>query len=179
MPIKFLPLLFLLVNQFLFAQQTNDITGTVYLDNDPVFGADIYIKEHSKGTTTNEKGAYTLSGIPLGKNTLNISYVGTKTQNKIITVTKNINTVDIYLVSDNNLEEVVISVPGSKLQKDLVVNVEKKKLADLNRSSAVTLAESITNINGVSQTSTGVSIGKPVIRGLSSNRVVTFAQGTV
>ena len=178
MPIKFLPLLFLLVNQFLFAQQTNDITGTVYLDNDPVFGADIYIKEHSKGTTTNEKGAYTLSGIPLGKNTLNISYVGTKTQNKIITVTKNINTVDIYLVSDNNLEEVVISVPGSKLQKDLVVNVEKKKLTDLNRSSAVTLAESITNINGVSQTSTGVSIGKPVIRGLSSNRVVTFAQGT-
>ena len=75
MSIKLLPLLFLLVSQFLFAQQTNDVTRTVYLNNEPVFGADIYIKEHSKGTATNEKGAYTLSGIPLGKNTLNtVSY---------------------------------------------------------------------------------------------------------
>jgi len=159
--------------------QDGVISGKVFLDNEPAIGAEVYIKEISKGTVVNENGAFILKGLALGKVNLNFSYVGAKTQTKIITVTKNTPEVVVYLVSDaNTLDEVVISVPGSKLQKDLVVNVEKKKLTDINISSAVTLAESITNINGVSQTSTGVSIGKPVIRGLSSNRVVTFAQGT-
>jgi iron complex outermembrane receptor protein len=32
-------------------------------------------------------------------------------------------------------------------------------------------------IPGVSQVSTGTSIGKPVIRGLSGNRVLVYSQG--
>ena len=39
------------------------------------------------------------------------------------------------------------------------------------------LAEGITNIAGVESVSTGNSIGKPVIRGLSSNRVLVYTQG--
>ena len=39
------------------------------------------------------------------------------------------------------------------------------------------MAEAISNIPGVEQTTTGAGIGKPVIRGLSGNRIVTYAQG--
>ena len=56
------------------------------------------------------------------------------------------------------MQEVIVSVPGSKLQKDLVVNVSKQKLADINYASSNSLAESITNIAGVSQNSTGNSL---------------------
>ncbi|HEX9601605.1 MAG TPA: TonB-dependent receptor, partial [Mariniflexile sp.] len=44
-------------------------------------------------------------------------------------------------------------------------------------NGAVNLADGITNIAGVESVTTGLSIGKPVIRGLSSNRVLVYAQG--
>jgi iron complex outermembrane receptor protein len=40
-----------------------------------------------------------------------------------------------------------------------------------------TLIEGLATIPGVSQVSTGTSIGKPVIRGLSGNRVLVYSQG--
>ncbi len=41
----------------------------------------------------------------------------------------------------------------------------------------MTLAEAISGIPGVEQSTTGTGIAKPVIRGLSGSRIVTYAQG--
>lgn len=167
----------ILMSQFI-QSQNQEVTGTVYLENEPLFGAEIFISELNKGTTSNKKGVFTLANIPKGKHLIEISYFGAAPFNKIINITSSNVNFTFNLIAESALEEVVISVPGSKLQKDLVVNVQKKKLSEINAVSSTTLAESISNINGVSQNSTGTSIGKPVIRGLTSNRVVTFAQGT-
>ncbi|WP_010520741.1 TonB-dependent receptor [Aquimarina agarivorans] len=159
--------------------QNGAISGTVYLDNQPIQGAEVYVKSAQLyGATTDKYGNFTLTGLSQGKTEVYISYLGAVPKTISVLVEKNTTDVNVYLVLDTNLGEVIISVPGSKLQKDLVVNVEKKKLSEINQASSNTLAESITNINGVSQNSTGNSIGKPVIRGLTSNRVVTYAQGT-
>src|SRR5690606_27350971 len=58
-----------------------------------------------------------------------------------------------------------------------VMKVEYAKIADLRTKGATTLADGITNIPGVSIVSTGTGIGKPVIRGLTSNRVLVYTQG--
>ncbi len=159
--------------------QKGILTGTVYVENEAVPGAEVYVKgEVLKGTTTDINGNFRLEGLIYGKQTIHFSFVGTTSKTETVEITKNTIPLKIYLKYDTSLAEVVISVPGSKLQRDLVVNVEKKKISEINEASSTTLAESITNINGVSQNSTGSSIGKPVIRGLTSNRVVTFAQGT-
>ncbi len=159
--------------------QNGEISGTIYLNNQPILGAEIYVKgDQLKGTITKENGSFLLSGLNFGQVEVYFSYLGAIPQTRIITIQKNTPNITVNLESDAQLDEVVISVPGSKLQKDLVVNVEKKKLSEINQASSNTLAESISNINGVSQNSTGSSIGKPVIRGLTSNRVVTYAQGT-
>ena len=71
----------------------------------------------------------------------------------------------------------VISVPGGKLQSENIVNIERRKLEQLQQTAPATLAEAISNIPGVEQNTTGTGIGKPVIRGLSGNRIVTYAQG--
>ena len=55
--------------------------------------------------------------------------------------------------------------------------MSKKKITELKSQGATTLSDGITNIAGVESITTGVSIGKPVIRGLSSNRVLVYAQG--
>ncbi len=55
--------------------------------------------------------------------------------------------------------------------------MERVTATELQKQGALTLSEGITTIPGVSTISTGVGIGKLVIRGLSANRVATFAQG--
>ena len=57
------------------------------------------------------------------------------------------------------------------------MKVEQATVANLKANGAVNLAEGITNIAGVESVTTGLSIGKPVIRGLSSNRVLVYTQG--
>src|SRR5690606_8265991 len=67
--------------------------------------------------------------------------------------------------------------PFHKLQSENVMKVEHARVADLKANGALTLSEGISNIAGVESISTGQGIGKPVIRGLSSNRVLVYTQG--
>lgn len=178
---KISTIIFVLVAQCIVAQQYGEIEGTVTLDGEPLLGANVMysIGQNRFGAVSDENGNFTLESIPVGERQLVFSYVGASSVKRKVTVKERlVLRLDVNLESVLSLNEVVVSVPGSKLQKDLVVNVEKKTLAKINIASSVTLAESITNLTGVSQNSTGGSIGKPVIRGLTSNRVVTYAQGT-
>jgi iron complex outermembrane receptor protein len=50
-------------------------------------------------------------------------------------------------------------------------------MKNLSRKGTSTLIEGLATIPGVSQVSTGASIGKLVIRGLSGNRVLVYSQG--
>lgn len=170
----------ILAIQTMIGQEVGKVKGKVTLDNETILGANVYLKtDASNGVSTDFDGLYILENLPVGEQIISFTYVGANTIDKRVVVVANETvTLDINLTSNVSLQEVVVSVPGSKLQKDLVVNVEKQQLSKIYQATSTTLAESITNLNGVSQNGTGTSIGKPVIRGLTSNRVVTYAQGT-
>jgi iron complex outermembrane receptor protein len=76
-----------------------------------------------------------------------------------------------------HLEEVIISTLYNKIQSQNVMKVEHASVKTLKENGAVSLIDVIATIRGVSQISTGNSIGKPVIRGLSGNRVLVYSQG--
>jgi iron complex outermembrane receptor protein len=57
------------------------------------------------------------------------------------------------------------------------MKVEHQRMKSLQQKGTATLIEGLATIPGVSQVSTGTSIGKPVIRGLSGNRVLVYSQG--
>jgi iron complex outermembrane receptor protein len=57
------------------------------------------------------------------------------------------------------------------------MKVEHETIKELQQKGTATLIEGLATIPGVSQVSTGTSIGKPVIRGLSGNRVLVYSQG--
>ncbi|SHF77698.1 iron complex outermembrane recepter protein [Flavobacterium fluvii] len=75
------------------------------------------------------------------------------------------------------LDEVIISTAFNKIQSQNVMKVEHESIKSLQQKGMTTLIESLATIPGVSQVSTGTSIGKPVIRGLSGNRVLVYSQG--
>jgi len=162
--------------------QTNSITlqGTITDTNgNPLSFSSVILTKTNKGASANANGAYRIETIVPGTYTVVASFIGYHAVEKLVVLEKEIETLD-FILEENvaALDEIIVSVPGGKLQKELVVNVEKQKLADIYTTFSNTLAESISNLNGVSQNTTGNSIGKPVIRGLTSNRVVTYAQGT-
>jgi len=75
-----------------------------------------------------------------------------------------------------NLEEVVVSTPFKESLKNNVLKVNKLNFKNLNNTKSINFSKSILEIPGVSIITTGPGISKPVIRGLSSNRIVVFNQ---
>jgi iron complex outermembrane receptor protein len=75
------------------------------------------------------------------------------------------------------LDEVIVSTAFNKIQSQNVMKVEHSTIKELQKKGMATLIEGLATIPGVSQVSTGTSIGKPIIRGLSGSRVLVYSQG--
>lgn len=157
----------------------NSVSGTVTdLQNQPVPGVSVYVAELHKGTTTDENGKYSLNNLPKGGLRIAFTFVGYTTQNKNIEKLLKENTLDILLTQAAfEMDEVIVSTAFSKLQSQNVMKVEHETIKTLQQKGTSTLIEGLATIPGVSQISTGTSIGKPVIRGLSGNRVLVYSQG--
>jgi len=75
------------------------------------------------------------------------------------------------------LEEFVVSTPTGKLQGENITYITSIKLNGTNSIQNNTIGEVLTNVPGVYVSGVGRGISKPVIRGLSGNRVVTYVDG--
>ena len=154
------------------------LTGRILDDEDgsSVSFATIFIKEIEHGTIADENGRFKLSLNGLKKITLQISSVGYVAFEQHIDLGQT-NDFEFRLVPKHlQLDEVIVSIPGGKLGEEHVVNIEAVSMKLLNESSPLTLASAIAMIPGVDQLSTGSAIGKPVIRGLTGNRLVVYSQ---
>ena len=174
---KFIITLMLGFSTILSAQ--NSVTGKITdTKNQPIIGVSVYAPELHKGTSTDENGKYTLSNIPTGTAKLTFAFTGFATQNKTINVLKKENILDIILEETVlHMDEVIVSTAFNKIQSQNVMKVEHSTIKELQQKGTSTLIEGLATIPGVSQVSTGTSIGKPVIRGLSGNRVLVYSQG--
>lgn len=94
----------------------------------------------------------------------------------IVSVAQN-NTTQPKKDTIHQMDEVIVSTAFNKLQSQNVMKVEHIKLSTLQQKGEITLVEGLAKTPGVSVISTGASIGKPVIRGLSGNRVLIYSQG--
>lgn len=162
------------------ASSQNSLMGTITSknNNEPI-SATVYIPQLEKGTAADFEGNYELKNIPDGNYNVVFSFLGYATVSKKINFSNNQTIIENLQLDESavEMEEVIVSTPFHKLQSDNVMKVERVSTDDLNSSGAVTLADGIKNIAGVDLITTGTGIGKPVIRGLSSNRVLTYIQG--
>ena len=174
---QFLFMLIAMVSTVTIAQ--NYISGQVTINDssEPIPYANIYFPQLEKGTTTDDKGNFTINNLPSGVQKITISVIGFETFSENITLPATSPFQFQLKPSAIEMSEVILSTPFHKLQKDNVMKVEQEKISTLKAKGAVTLSDGITNIAGVESVTTGMGIGKPVIRGLSSNRVLVYAQG--
>ena len=172
----FFGLLLLVVNNS-FSQYS--LKGEVIDSNtdQPVIGATVQLQKPERAAITDLSGEFVFENLSEGSYSLVVSSLGYGTR-----------TVKIEMPQDGEIqvelsptaieiEEVIVSTPFHQLQSENVMKVERITMANLKRTGGNRLTEGLSQIAGVETITTGAGIGKPVIRGLSSNRVLVYAQG--
>ena len=161
-----------------FAQ--NAISGTIKnQNNEPISNVEISILDATIQTKSNENGQFEIKNLPIGKRTL----IFKKDKFEIKSVQISIGNqeqkiLDIILEEeDHHIDEILVSSLFNKTQNENVVKIDHINLKQIQNEGAINLSAALATNPGVNVISTGVSIGKPVIRGLSGNRVLTYAQG--
>ncbi len=157
----------------------NKVIGTIFnKQKKSISGANISIPELHKETISDENGKYSFTNLPNGNFKMVFSSLGFETQTKIFLSNQKEIKMDIVLDETvHQMDEVIISTAFNKVQSQNVMKVEHQTMKSLSQKGTSTLIEGLATIPGVSQVSTGTSIGKPVIRGLSGNRVLVYSQG--
>lgn len=142
----------------------------------PIESAVIQFVDLHSGVITDSMGVFKYTGVLPQNCKIKVSAIGYETLLKIYD-SKNIDTLFIELHEAHlDLNEVTVTSTGV-LQKHTITNVDSKTINELNNIQTTNLGEALSNIPGVYQTSTGNGISKPVIRGLSGMRVVTYLNG--
>jgi iron complex outermembrane receptor protein len=145
----------------------------------PLAGATIAIPDLRTSALTNQNGEFVFKNLPArGRFLVQVSYIGYKTITQSIDLAHP-GSLDFKLQSSViEGREVVITGSGSSSDnRKNSTSVSSVSKADLLYHPSTNLIDAISRVPGVAQITTGPGISKPVIRGLSYNRVVTVSDG--
>jgi iron complex outermembrane recepter protein len=143
----------------------------------PVAFATVHLIDLQSGTLTDTNGVFSFNNNLPQLLKIKISAIGYESVIKQLQLPVS-DTVVFELKSMHvQLNEVTVSKATGMLQRYNITNVESKSLNDLNVIATTNLGDAMSNMTGVYNTSTGSGISKPVIRGLSGMRVVTYLNG--
>lgn len=174
---NFLVILVLGCTSFIYSQAklSGKVSGP---DGTALQGVIVSMPEINKEVSTDSNGNYSFNNIPSGNFLVLFSHIGFAKKSYRISFAKEAQQQDVVMeLSEEHMDEVIVSTAFNKLQSQNVTKVDNIKMENLRKNGSLTLAEGLTLLPGVSSVSTGISIGKPVIRGLSGNRVVVYSQG--
>jgi iron complex outermembrane receptor protein len=176
---KYISLIFLMgFTAMSFAQ--NAVSGTIKNQNsEAISNVEISISDANIQTKSNENGQFEIKNLPIGKWTLIFKKEKFEIKSEAIFIgNQEQKILDIILEEEeHHIDEILVSSVFNKTQNENVVKIDHINLKQIQNEGAINLSDALATNPGVSVVSTGVSIGKPVIRGLSGNRVLTYAQG--
>lgn len=169
---------------YLFTNATNILKGSFTATikdaatGTPLEGVSVYFSDVKIGGVTNAKGEVIIKNLPEGKHLAEISHIGYNTISEYIDVVGDIR--KEYLLNHSVVENnavIVTGTSGATQLKKVPFQVSVLKKEDLFQTASSNIIEALAKKPGVSSLSTGPAISKPVIRGLSYNRVLTINDG--
>jgi iron complex outermembrane receptor protein len=153
--------------------RVTDSTGTA------IPFAQVKILEIGRTTTTNEDGRYSFSSLPAITARVAFSAVGFAPLVRQVVLADSLLELNVVLraslIELPSLQVTASALGSTSLESPQPVSVMDRSA--LLTSRTPTLGETISITPGVNNFSTGQGIGKPVIRGLSSNRVLVMDNG--
>ncbi|NNF58968.1 MAG: TonB-dependent receptor [Rhodothermaceae bacterium] len=146
----------------------------------PLPGAAVLLPTADLGATTTSDGRYTLALPTPGAYRVVFRFVGYKTETRSITLSEGgTSTLDVVL-APSFVEVGDVTVTAKANAADLLSTPQSVAIVDeraLDRSAGGTPMDALDDVAGVRLLRTGPAIAKPVIRGLTSQRVLIVADG--
>ncbi len=143
-------------------------------------GATVVLPTLNLGTTSGPDGRYTLALPAAGSFRVIFSFVGYKTETRSVTLDAK-ETVRIDIVLTASFVEVGDVTVSAKAQaSDILSTPQSVAIVDedaLARSAGGTPMDALDGVAGVRSLRTGPGVAKPVIRGLTSQRVLVVSDG--
>jgi iron complex outermembrane receptor protein len=176
------------------AQSTSGkISGKITTsDGQPAPGVTVTVKETNRSTSTNAHGDYTITNIKAGTYTLLTSLIGTRAEQKTITVIAGQTTTEQFTLSESASELKEVTITHSRTINKKPVNIGKMNVAPMDlpqsivtigqdvieQQQAIRLSEVIRNVNGVYlYSSRGGSQETFAARGYNFSSTNTFKNG--
>jgi iron complex outermembrane receptor protein len=162
-------------------QRSMTISGKV-IDQEtglPIPAVAVIIHETGTGNYTDIGGAFVIDKIKRGFYHLHFDCIGYKSQYLDI----KLDTSDLYLSIQMQptileLKQIVLEGEYLKTQKENIpLQVETISGTSLQSSQENTFSDALQRIPGINSINTGVGVAKPVIRGMSGNRIVVNENG--
>lgn len=148
---------------------------------EPLPAVNVEVPALERGTLTDSDGRYRIEGLPARSLRVRFSRIGYGTETRSVEVARGaVRTLDVRL----GIRAVVsrdITVTGTPTASDPLEVPQEIDVVGSDRMRAAgssSLGEVLTEeVTGVSSISTGSQVGKPVLRGLSGNRVSVLQDG--
>jgi iron complex outermembrane recepter protein len=141
----------------------------------PLVDVLVYMHEAEVSTRTDVSGHFFLPGLGAGRHHIHVERIGFKAAAEYVTIPLPADSVWEMRLYPTSIElsQVVIEHSVSRSERrSNTLSVIRIGADDLDRNREVTLAQSLTRIPGVQVIQTGVAIARPVVRGLSGNRIL-------
>ncbi len=153
----------------------NRIAGEVRDEKDiPLPGVSVYIHELHRGKYTDTLGRFEFLDVPQGRFHLHFTATGyqaeTRFSEPFLKVTLKSTDIELAMV-------VIESVPFKTDRKNNPQTVETAGEELFMRQGEATIAGTLSRLPGMSSTTVGVGVARPVVRGLGLNRVVVAENG--
>ena len=139
----------------------------------------VSLAEPRLATTTSSDGTFAFAGVPSGRFTLVVRRVGFASVVREIVVPNARDLVVQLSATPFQVEPVTITatrLPTTSLRSPLSTSALGED--QLRREQSISVAKSLSKLPGVRSVSTGEQIGKPMIRGLFSSRVLVLENGS-
>ena len=156
---------------------TQSISGTIQNENGQnLEGVNVFIPILNKGTSSNNEGFFLLDNLPPTIIEVHFTMIGYESQMKIVK-TNSTNLKITLSESVIEMEPIVVSGGFVNNQDKSAFKISSIEIDDLKFSGSPSLNLVIAKEPGIDIIKMGNSITKPVIRGLTGNRVMILYQG--
>lgn len=140
----------------------------------PIEFASVYVKELVKGTVTDAQGNFEIKSLCAGDYHLVVRHVGCETQNIYFQLRADTSWTVFVEHHSQMLNEVAVEDHAQESQSQEVESIGSK---EMNRQLSKNLGQTLENMSGVAAIKNGNGVSKPVVHGLSGNRLTILNNG--
>ena len=155
------------------------ISGAVTSGGKPVVGAAVRVLDLARAERTGADGSFSIRNVPNGKYRVFAGLIGyTAVTNEVEVSGADATTSFELRATAIPMEEIVVSAsPYPRPADDQYQSAESRSQVTLLESAGGSLADKLSDLPGVTVRGNGTAPNRPILRGLSDNRVLLLENG--